>query len=400
MRLAQRGYGITVFEKLPVPGGMMAVGIPEYRLPKEPLFGEIENIVRAGVEIRCNQSLGADFTVDSLLDYDGFSAVILAIGAHKSRKLGIAGEEKAGVIHGTDFLRDVALQQRVLGIGYSASIPNPQSPISNTQYPVAGKRVAVVGGGDVAIDAARTAWRLGAKEVHIIYRRQRADMPAHKEEIEGAEYEGTIFHFLANPVRVLGDDHVTGLVMQRQSLGEFDNSGRRRPVPVDADEFTLDVDVVIPAIGQTTDVSWIRTGDIQVTRGSTFVVQDAFNTTRPGVFAAGDAVSGPATVIQAVAHGNLAAAAVDAWLKTGKLDKPRYETARPDIVQLYNLDEYANAVRPHVPELAVAGRRGNFREVELGYDECTTREEAKRCLRCDLEWLDYMKIPRPMVVAE
>ncbi len=395
LRLAQRGYGVTVFEKLPVPGGMMAVGIPEYRLPKEPLFGEIENIVRAGVEIRCNQSLGADFTVDSLLDQDGFSAVILAIGAHKSRKLGIAGEEKRGVLHGTDFLRDVGLVQRGLGIRDQESGPSPSFLVPSPQSPVANQRVAVIGGGDVAIDAARTAWRLGAREVHIIYRRQRADMPAHKEEIEGAEHEGTIFHFLANPVRLLGDDHVTGLVVQRQSLGEFDNSGRRRPVPVDADEFILDVDVVIPAIGQTTDVSWIRTGDIQVTRGSTFVVQDAFNTTRPGVFAAGDAVSGPATVIQAVAQGNLAALAVDAWLKTGKLDKPHYATPRPDIVQLYNLDEYANAARPHVPELAVTQRRGNFCEVELGYDEHTAREEAKRCLRCDLEWLDYMKIPRP-----
>jgi NADH-quinone oxidoreductase subunit F len=409
LRLAQRGYGVTVFEKLPVPGGMMAVGIPEYRLPKEPLFSEIENIVRVGVEIRCNQSLGADFTVDSLLDQDpqggassGFSAVILAIGAHKSRKLGIAGEEKWGVVHGTDFLRDVGLVQRGLGTRDRGPGTRDQEPGSNPSFLVpspqslvANKRVAVIGGGDVAIDAARTAWRLGAREVHIIYRRQRADMPAHKEEIEGAEHEGTIFHFLANPIRVLGDDHVTGLIVQRQRLGEFDNSGRRRPVPVDADEFTLDVDVVIPAIGQTTDVSWIRTGDIQVTRGSTFVVQDAFNTTRPGVFAAGDAVSGPATVIQAVAQGNLAALAVDAWLKTGKLEKPRYETARPDIVQLYNLDDYANATRPHVPELTVAGRRGNFREVELGYDEQTAREEAKRCLRCDLEWLDYMRIPRP-----
>jgi formate dehydrogenase major subunit len=169
---------------------------------------------------------------------------------------------------------------------------------------------------------------------------------------------------------------------------------------VDADEFTLDVDVIIPAIGQTTDVSWIRDGNIQVTRGSTFVVSDAFNTNRPGVFAAGDAVSGPATVIQAVAQGNLVAVAVDAWLKTGQLNKPRYETAQPGIVQLYNLDEYANALRPHAPELAVVERHGNFREVELGYGEQTAREEAKRCLRCDLEWLDYMKIPRPMVVAE
>jgi len=159
--------------------------------------------------------------------------------------------------------------------------------------------------------------------------------------------------------------------------------------------------VLIPAIGQTTDLSWMGSngqganGDIETTKSSTFVVKEAFNTTRPGVFAAGDAVSGPATVIQAVAQGNLAALAVDRWLKTGELVKPRYGTPRPDIAQLYSLDDYANARRPHAPEIGVDERGGNFREVELGYDEQTAREEAKRCLRCDLEWLDVMGIPRP-----
>jgi NADPH-dependent glutamate synthase beta subunit-like oxidoreductase len=182
-------------------------------------------------------------------------------------------------------------------------------------------------------------------------------------------------------------------------------------MPVDGDEVTLDVDVVIPAIGQSTDISWLAARGngahppVEMTRSSTFVVKDAFNTTRPGVFAAGDAVSGPATVIQAVAHGNQVAVAVDKWLKAGGATtnwaaqpKPRYETQRPDIVQLYNLDDYANALRPHVSELPVAERQGGFREVELGYDEHTAREEAKRCLRCDLEWLDVMRIPRPQTV--
>ena len=403
LRLAQLGYGVTVFEKLPIPGGMMTVGIPEYRLPRQPLFAEIEHIQRAGVEIRCNQALGVDFTLDDLLERDGYHAVVLAIGAHNSRRLGVAGEEQAGVIHGTDFLREVALHTRR---SQTAAVDGRFSQM------ISGKRVAVVGGGDVAIDAVRTAWRLGASEVHLIYRRQREDMPAHEEEIAAAEHEGTHFHFLANPLRVLGDGQVAGLVLQQQSLGDFDNSGRRRPMPVDGGEYTLDVDVVIPAIGQSTDISWLATGGngahppIEMTRSSTFVVKDAFNTTRPGVFAAGDAVSGPATVIQAVAHGNQVAVAVDKWLKAGASaadwaaqPKPRYETPRPDIVQLYNLDDYANASRPHVPELPVEERRGNFREVELGYDEHTAREEAKRCLRCDLEWLDVMKIPRPLVTS-
>ncbi len=417
LRLVQRGYGVTVFEKLPIPGGMMTVGIPEYRLPRQPLFAEIEHIQRAGVEIRCNQALGVDFTLDDLLERDGYHAVILAIGAHNSRRLGVLGEEKQGVVYGTDFLKDVALGSdkvtrwqgdKVNEVDKFALSPGQRVTLSEV---IKGKRVAVVGGGDVAIDAVRTAWRLGASEVHLVYRRQREDMPAHKEEIAAAEQEGTQFHFLANPLRVLGDGQVAGLVLQRQSLGDFDNSGRRRPMPVDGDEVTLDVDVVIPAIGQSTDISWLAARGngahppVEMTRSSTFVVKDAFNTTRPGVFAAGDAVSGPATVIQAVAHGNQVAVAVDKWLKAGGATtnwaaqpKPRYETQRPDIVQLYNLDDYANALRPHVPELPVAERQGGFREVELGYDEHTAREEAKRCLRCDLEWLDVMRIPRPQTV--
>ena len=166
-------------------------------------------------------------------------------------------------------------------------------------------------------------------------------------------------------------------------------------MPVEGDEYTLDVDVVIPAIGQTTDTSWMQNTGIEATRSSTFAVNQAFGTTRPGVFAAGDAVSGPATVVEAVAHGNLVAVAVDHWLTTGEHAKPRYETPRPDIVQLYNLDNYADAIRPHVPELELDQREGSFVEVELGFDVRTAREEANRCLRCDLEWLDYMKLQRP-----
>ncbi len=387
LRLATKGYKVTVFEKLPVPGGMMAVGIPEYRLPKEPLFAEIANIERAGVEIRCNQALGTDFSVDSLLKQDGYNAVILAIGAHKSRKLGIPGEKNTGVLHGTDFLREVGLYNRRQAEN-DRFVPGVATIIAN-------KRVAVIGGGNVALDAARTAWRLGAKEVHVVYRRQREAMPAYAEEVRAAVEEGIKFHFLANPIKVLGDGYVTGLLVQRQRLGEFDNTGRRRPLPIEGDEFTLDVDVVIPAIGQTTDTSWMEGTGINATRSSTFEVNEAFVTTQRGVFAAGDAVSGPATVVEAVAQGNLVAVAVDTWLRTGEIEKPRYETPRADIVQLYNLDEYANAVRPHVPELELEARDGSWAEVELGFAEKVAREEAKRCLRCDLEWLDYMKIPRP-----
>jgi len=378
------------------------VGIPEYRLPREPLNAEIDNIRRAGVEIRCNQSLGVDFTVDELLDRDGFSGVILAIGAHKSRKLGIPGEDCAGVVHGTDFLRAVALME-----AGSQKLANPESLVSN-------KRIAIIGGGNAAMDVARTAWRMGASEVHVVYRRRREAMPAYAEEVKAGLDEGIQYHFLANPVRVLSEPRgvgesqgrVTGLEIRRQRLGDFDESGRRRPVPLQDDPdasvssvYTLDVDVVIPAIGHTTDTSWIgpgRSTGIEASRSGTLVVNQALATTRPGVFAAGDAVIGPATVVEAVAQGNLVAVAVDHWLQTAEYAKPRYETQRPDIAQLYNLDDYANALRPHAPELELAERQGTFEEVELGLDEQMAREEAKRCLRCDLEWMDYVKIPRPV----
>jgi NADH-quinone oxidoreductase subunit F len=376
---------VTVHEKLPVAGGMMAVGIPEYRLPKEPLAEEIRNIERAGVEIIYNSALGDDFTIDDLFERKGFNAVVLALGAHRSRRLGIPGEDKLGVMHGTDFLREVGLANRAGG----RRMPE-----------IAGKSVAVVGGGNVALDAARTAWRLGAREVHVIYRRTRSDMPAYAEEIHAAMDEGVKFHFLANPIEVLGEDRVTGVVVQRQRLGEFDGGGRRRPVPVDGDTYRLDVDIVVPAIGQTTDTGWMHETGIAATKGSTFVVDESYGTTREGVFAAGDAVSGPATVVEAVAQGNLVAVAVDTWLKTGKRTKPRYETPRPDIEQQFNLDDYASAERPHAPELQLTARCGSWGEVELGLSEAMAQEEAKRCLRCDLEWLDYMKIPRPAVSIE
>jgi NADH-quinone oxidoreductase subunit F len=371
LRLAQEGYGVTVFEKLPVPGGMMAVGIPEYRLPREILNAEIDNIRRAGVEIRCDQSLGQDFTLDSLLN-DGYHAVVLAIGAHQSGKLRIEGEGKEGVLHGVDFLRDVALDHA----------PD-----------LSGKRVGVVGGGNVAIDAARTAWRLGAAQVHLIYRRRREEMPAYQEEIEAAREEGVIFHTLTNPTRVLGDERVSAVECLAHQLGAFDRSGRRRPVPIAGSEFVIELDVLIPAIGQSTDSSGAgQDVGIAVRRDSTFEVNEALCTSRPGIFAAGDAVAGPATVVEAVAQGNAVARAVDHYLRTGRTEQvvtlPGYEV----VDQPFNLDDYADGRPPKMPELPLEQRRGTFREVQLGLDAQTVQEECKRCLRCDLEWLEQMNL--------
>jgi NADH-quinone oxidoreductase subunit F len=370
LRLAQRGYPVTLFERLPVLGGMLAVGIPAYRLPRELLNFEIEGLLRAGIEVRTGTALGRDFTIDSLFA-DGYRALILAIGAHRSRPLGVPGEDMEGVCPGVDFLRHVAL---------------------GCPPDLAGKVVGVVGGGDIAVDAARSAWRLGAKEVHLIYRRERAQMPAYSEQIEAAEAEGVMLRFLTTPVRIIGDGRVRGVECQRQALEAFDRSGRRRPMPVAGSECTLSLDVLIPAIGQETELE--GEDGLARNRDTTLVVSEALATTREGVFAAGDAATGPATVVHAVAQGNQAARAVDHYLRTGRVEKivtrPGYEV----VEQRFDPEDYAEARRPAIPVLPVAQRRGNFEEVELGLDEHAVQEECKRCLRCDLEWLEEMQLPQ------
>jgi NADH-quinone oxidoreductase subunit F len=389
VRLAQKAYPVTLFEKLPVLGGMMAVGIPAFRLPRDLLNFEIEGILRAGIEVKTGVTLGRDFSLDSLFA-QGYRAVILAIGAHKSRRLDIPGEDLQGVVPGTDFLRAIALNadKRTLNSDVTLS---PGHPVTLSQL-VEGKRVAIVGGGDVAIDAARSAWRLGAQEVHLIYRREQEQMPAYPDQVEAAEEEGVIFHFLTVPVRVIGDGRVTGVECQRQTLGEFDRDGRRRPV-AQADRFTLNLDVLISAIGQETELDADAAPEIARNPESTFAVNAALATTREGVFAAGDAVTGPATVVNAVAQGNEVARAVDHYLRTGQVEKlvtaPGYQV----VEQRFDVQQYAQATRPPIPMLPLAGRRGSFAEVEQSWDERTVQEECKRCLRCDLEWLLEMQLP-------
>jgi len=365
LRLAQWGYQATVYEALPVAGGMMAAGIPKYRLPRQLLTEEIEAIKRAKVEIVLNSALGRNFTVDSLFDQDGYDAVILAIGAHKSRRLGIPGEDLKGVYQGTEFLRKVNLGEEELDL--------------------AGKQVAVIGGGNTAIDAARTAFRLGAAEVHVVYRRTRADMPASDLEIEEAAAEGVQFRFLTNPSRIIGNGQVEGMECLVQEMGEFDRSGRRRPVPLEGSEFVMPADVVIPAIGQAVDLSWKQDENIETNRNTTLVVNKQLSTTRAGVFAAGDAVLGPATVVEAVAQGNKVAMSVDAYLRDGH-PEPKDDWLRYDVVELtYNMEDYAYATRAVMPVQEPEVRRTNWDEIELGFTESVAQEECKRCLRCDIE---------------
>ncbi len=364
LRLSQWGYKVTVYEALPVAGGMRAVGIPEYRLPRETLKVEIDAIKRAGVEIVLNSKLGRDFTLDDLLDHEGYQAVVLAIGAHLSRSLRIAGEELDGAWGGVEFLQNVALGE-------------PPD--------LAGKRVAVIGGGNTAIDAARTAIRLGASEVNLVYRRTRRDMPAQDLEIQEAEEEGLKMHFLVNPTRIVGNGKVEGLELIVQELGEFDNSARRRPHPIEGSEFVLPVDVVIAAIGQSTGIACLQGGGVESERSSAIKVNRQLATTREGVFAAGDAVLGPATVIEAVAQGNAVAQAVDSYLRRGEPESKDEWLAYHEMPLTWNMDDYAEATRPEMPVQAPNVRRHNWQQVELGFSEATCLQECRRCLRCDLE---------------
>lgn len=292
--LALEGYQVVIFESLPRAGGMLAVGIPDYRLPREILEGEIDVVRQLGVEIRYNITLGKEITIDDLFR-QGYKSVFIAVGAHQPMGMGTPGEQIPGVVPGVDMLRN-------LNLGEEVSV---------------GRRVGVIGGGNVAIDAARCSLRCGAKEVTIFYRRSRAEMPASEEEIEAALAEKITIEYLTAPEEVLAaDNKVAGLRLIRMKLGEPDASGRRRPEPVEGSQFAVQLDTIIPAIGQRSDLSFIPEGDtIRTTRwGSIVVDQDSLATGREGVFAGGDCVDGPGIAIQAVASGKKAAESIMRYL--------------------------------------------------------------------------------------
>ena len=293
--LVRFGHDVTVYEALPVSGGMLRVGIPEYRLPRNILDGEIAALEKAGVKIRTNMALGKDFTLDSL-EGEGFNAVFVAIGAHKGQKLGMPGEEGRGVIHGVEFLRELNLGRK----------------------PHVGENVVVVGGGDVAIDSARSALRLGAGRVTVVYRRTRAEMPAQELEIQAALAEGVDIIYLAAPVKVLlAGGRVRGLRCVRMELGAPDRSGRRAPAPLPESEFGIEADMVIPAIGQVVDMVTVGKGGAVKTKGGKLAADPVTLANGPeGVFAGGDAVSGPRSAIEAIAAGRQAAESINRYLKT------------------------------------------------------------------------------------
>ena len=304
--LAKLGYDVTVFEALHTPGGVLVYGIPEFRLPKAIVAEEIEGLCDLGVKFECNTVVGRTVSVDELFD-EGFEAVFIGTGAGLPRFMNIPGENLNGVFSANEFLTRINLMK--------AYREGADTPVMRP------KKVAVVGGGNVAMDAARCALRLGADEVSIVYRRSEAELPARAEEVEHAKEEGIVFRLLTNPVRIIGDENmfVSGIECVRMELGEPDASGRRRPVAVEGSEFTLDVDCVIMAIG-TSPNPLIRTTtpglDCESWGGIKTGGEGA--TSRPGVFAGGDAVTGAATVILAMGAGKTAAAAIDEYIKNKK----------------------------------------------------------------------------------
>jgi NADH-quinone oxidoreductase subunit F len=366
-RLAMRGFGVSIFDSLPMPGGMLVAGIPQYRLPRRVVQREIEMILALGVEIQCNKKLGRDFTIDDLIR-QGYKAVFLATGAYRSMPLSIEDENAEGVIKSMDFLTDVNINGRK----------------------ATGKRVAIVGGGNSAVDAARIAWRLpGCEKVTIIYRRTRAEMPAFKEEVDAAIEEGIEIHFLANPIKLRAEQgRIKAVECIRNKLGDFDSSRRRRPVPIEGSEFRIEVDTLITAIGERPDTSYIgvNAGPVVTKWNLIQVDEETMSTSIPGVFAGGDAVTGPNTVIAAIAAGRRAAESIERWADGAPLDRT-YEVTKPymhvDAVSVPE-DEMMDSRRMHAEEVPVAGRVGSFEEIVPALTAEEAMKEARRCLRCDL----------------
>lgn len=356
--LAREGHDVSIFEAMPKPGGMLRYGIPEYRLPKEVLDREIGLIEDMGVKINCNMKLGTDISLDKLKkDYD---AVYLALGAWESSELRCKGEDMDGVLGGIDFLREVAMRG-------TAAI---------------GDRVLVVGGGNTAMDVARTAVRLGASRVSVIYRRSREEMPAEDIEIMEAEEEGITFNYLYAPVEVIGEgNRADGLRCQRMRLGEPDASGRRKPEPIPGEEIIFEADTIIAAIGQKVTLKGID-GLKSTKHGTVEVNEGTFETSIPGIFAGGDAVTGPKIAIEAVSQGKKCAILIDEFLHENlKPFKEQLYVKQEDLTQK-DFEDRTRMERAHHNVLSPDERRHNFKEVSHTMSEEEARSEASRCLEC------------------
>jgi formate dehydrogenase major subunit len=367
--LRQMGHEVAIFEAMPELGGQLRYGIPDYRLPRHILDLEIESILLLGIEAKTNVALEKDFTFDSLFA-EGYSAIFLGIGCWGYRNLRIPGEELHGVIEGTKFLTDVSLRKNV----------------------EIGNRVIVIGGGNTAIDAARTAFRLGAKNVAIYYRRSRVEMPALAAEVDAAEEEGIEINILVAPSRLIGEN---GKLKQMEYISmrlcEKDSSGRCRPGPISGSEKIVDADTVITAIGQVPEMSCLQNDEIgqecETTRWGTIVAHPGtLQTNVVGVFTGGDVFTGPKTVVSAFSAGRRAAHSIDLFLRKKPVKSPEMpfniSKGPLDKVDSQNFVGFAKKARAKMPELPAGARRNNFEEVDLGFSEETAVQEAKRCLSC------------------
>jgi NADH-quinone oxidoreductase subunit F len=359
--LARQGYKPEVFEAAKAPGGMLVQAIPAYRLPRDLLAKEIQMIQKLGVKLRLGRSLGKDFTLGGLKE-KGYEAVFLAVGAPAGLSLGLKKEQEAGVIEAIAFLREYNL----------------------TGKAKVGENVVVVGGGNAAVDAARTALRLGAKKVTVVYRRTKAEMPAYREEVEEAEKEGVRFEFLAAPLELdLQKGKLAAVRCRRMELGEFDKSGRRRPVSKGANDFDLAADTLIAAIGQTLKTGELFDGVSLKLNERDFIAVDhaTGQSSEPWVFAGGDAVSGPSSVIEAIAAGEKAAVGIDQFL-TGAVHAA-WRTENPVDTAFDSDADPVETARAPLSLIPVPRRRGNFDEVESTWSRTVALAESKRCLRCD-----------------
>ncbi|MGA3093993.1 MAG: FAD-dependent oxidoreductase [Dehalococcoidales bacterium] len=354
--LARKGHAVTVFEALPSAGGMLKVGIPDYRLPPHILEADIKEIENAGAVIK----LGARIDSPDKLLEEGFNSVFVGVGAHQAIALGVPGDTDPRVLGGVDFLREVNLGQPVK----------------------LGKRVAIIGGGNTAIDCARTAVRMGASEISLIYRRTRAEMPAASEEVEEAVEEGVKLVFLAAPSRVLVQENKLILECIRMKLGAEDSSGRRRPEPIKGSEYVIELDNIISAVSQSPVVP--KSFGLATDKSSRLLVDpETLATTRPGIFAGGDAVLGPATVIEGIAQGRQAAISIDKYL--GGSGEITEILAEPEVPTSRNGGPF-EGFRPANAAIAHEKRLHSFEGVEIGWSKEEAIEECNRCLCCDLTY--------------
>ena len=360
--LARLGYSVTIYESFPIPGGMLNVGIPPYRLPREVAGQAIEEVRRLGVEIITWTPIGKELNLEVLRKK--YDAVYIAAGAHKAEKLGIPGEDLQGVIHGVTFMRRVNLEKDLK----------------------IGSRIAVVGGGNTAMDAARSSLRLGAKEVFIIYRRTREEMPVDPRELEQVEEEGIEVHFLTQPTRVLSRDglRVSGVQCIRNRLGEPEKDGRRRPIPIGGTEFDIDIDLLIPAVSQSPDISFLPEEiGLEISKWDRLSVNpETFETNVYGIFAGGDFITGPRDVIRVIADGRKTALSIHTYLSGEEFEKkPVHFTTVSEVKIDPDLEKIP---RQKIETIPIQERKSVDKEVELGFSKEVAVKEALRCLQCHI----------------